>query len=282
MARMGRSRTSLSDLRSGRSTPPRCSPSSSRSEPREVGPRTAAAAAESTPQRRGSTGSQVPCPRKRGRELLPLGLEAPWWIAHLVTLPGPLPVLALFVTGAALFIAAVRWWRPEVALRDALFYLALTAAFFAQPLFTRAIQAPTDIAYELLPWREALREPVEVRNRLLWDTLVEQVPFHTLVRQRRWGADTGLRGRQRLPRLPGLSRHAPGPPRLQSPRLDPWAPARQPGPLRHRGRHAGYCHQAPIKPAITICPDVRSRGVRRAQLEGHRCGDAPALIGPAS
>jgi len=101
-----------------------------------------------------------------------------------VTLPGPLPVLALFVTGAALLIAAVRWWRPEVARRDALFYLALTAAFFAQPLFTRAIQAPTDIAYELLPWREALREPVAVRNRLLWDTLVEQVPFHTLVRQR--------------------------------------------------------------------------------------------------
>ncbi|HVT59224.1 MAG TPA: YfhO family protein [Thermoanaerobaculia bacterium] len=95
-----------------------------------------------------------------------------------------LATLAVFLAGAAALIAALRWWRRDLELRDAALYVALTTAFFAPPLLTGALQVPTDIAYETLPWREAVHETVTPRNRLLWDTLVEQVPFHSVARTR--------------------------------------------------------------------------------------------------
>ena len=64
--------------------------------------------------------------------------------------------LAVFLAGSALLAAALRWWRPAFPRRAALAYVALTAAFFAAPLFTGALQVPTDLAYEWLPFSDLL------------------------------------------------------------------------------------------------------------------------------
>ena len=96
----------------------------------------------------------------------------------------PLPALALFLGVALLLIAAVRWWRRDLAWSDGLLYAALTTAFFARPLVTGAIQVPVDLAYEARPFSETVAAPVAVHNRRVEDTLLEQLPFHTLVRRR--------------------------------------------------------------------------------------------------
>jgi hypothetical protein len=95
----------------------------------------------------------------------------------------PAAVLAVFLAGCALLVLAVRWWRPGLPRRAALAYVVLTAAFFAQPLFTGALQVPADLAYESLPFSE-MAVAAGPRNYFQADTLLEQLPFHTLVRQR--------------------------------------------------------------------------------------------------
>ncbi|HEX3556582.1 MAG TPA: hypothetical protein VIA62_25445 [Thermoanaerobaculia bacterium] len=93
-------------------------------------------------------------------------------------------VPVVFLLGAWLLVAAVRWWRPEVSLRAALAYVALVAAFFAAPLFTGALQVPTDIVYDWLPWRAAVeRRPVPL-NPLLSDVVLQELPYRSLVRAR--------------------------------------------------------------------------------------------------
>jgi hypothetical protein len=90
----------------------------------------------------------------------------------------------LFFLGALLLVAALRWWRPQVSWRAALAYVALVAALFAAPLFTGALQVPTDLAYRWwLPWREGAPRMPPV-NALLSDTLLEQIPFHAQTRRR--------------------------------------------------------------------------------------------------
>ncbi|HEY0781692.1 MAG TPA: hypothetical protein VGE98_04490, partial [Thermoanaerobaculia bacterium] len=93
-------------------------------------------------------------------------------------------VLCVFAAGCALLVAAVRLWRPDLPLRTALAYVALTAAFFAQPLFTRALQVPTDLAYQTLPFADPVPTSDEPHNYFQADTLLEQLPFHALVRER--------------------------------------------------------------------------------------------------
>lgn len=90
----------------------------------------------------------------------------------------------LFLAGAALIAAAVRGWRPDLPVRAAAGYVALTAAFFAAPLFRGALQVPTDIAYQRRPFVETLEQEIQPKNPLLVDVLFEQLPFHTLVRRR--------------------------------------------------------------------------------------------------
>ncbi|HVT60085.1 MAG TPA: YfhO family protein [Thermoanaerobaculia bacterium] len=92
-------------------------------------------------------------------------------------------VIAVFLAGCALLVKAVRWWRPGFPLRAALGYVALTAAFFAQPLFTGALQVATELAYDRLPFAEMAGKEAQL-NHFRADTLFEQLPFHTLVRQR--------------------------------------------------------------------------------------------------
>jgi hypothetical protein len=96
----------------------------------------------------------------------------------------PLPAFALFLGVAVLLIAAARWWRRDLAWADGLLYLALSTAFFARPLLTGAIQVPVDLAYEARPFSETVAAPFAVHNRRVEDTLLEQLPFHTLVRRR--------------------------------------------------------------------------------------------------
>jgi len=92
--------------------------------------------------------------------------------------------LAVFLAGCALLAAAVRWWRPGFPARAAAAYVALTTAFFAAPLLTGALQVPTDLAYEWLPFADLGAVRDEPRNFFQADTLLEQLPFHALVRQR--------------------------------------------------------------------------------------------------
>ncbi len=91
----------------------------------------------------------------------------------------------LFLLGAVLLVTAVRWWRPALPPRAGLAYGILVAAFFAAPLFTGALQIPTDLAYHWLPWRDMVpgRPPILV-NGLQIDTLAEELPFHALVHAR--------------------------------------------------------------------------------------------------
>ncbi len=100
----------------------------------------------------------------------------------------PAAALAVFFAGCALLAAGVRWWwRPGLPRRAALAYVALTTAFFAQPLLTGALQVPTDLAYDWLPFAD-VAAPAGVadqpHNYFQADTLLEQLPFHFLVRQR--------------------------------------------------------------------------------------------------
>jgi hypothetical protein len=95
-----------------------------------------------------------------------------------------LGVDVVFVLGAALLIALVLWWRPAVSLRAAALYGALVTAFFAGPLLTGGLQVPTDIAYQTHPWRGTAGGKVRPLNPLLSDIVLEELPFHTLVRER--------------------------------------------------------------------------------------------------
>jgi hypothetical protein len=91
---------------------------------------------------------------------------------------------AVFLAGCGLLVLALRWWRPAFPPRAALGYVALTAAFFAAPFATGALQVPTDLAYEWLPLSELGIAPAAPHNFFQADTLLEQLPFHVLVRQR--------------------------------------------------------------------------------------------------
>jgi hypothetical protein len=93
-------------------------------------------------------------------------------------------ILPVFAAGAALLIAALRAWRPGLRLRTAAAYLALTAAFFALPLFAGRLQAGTDLPYVWLPWSEAAAGPVRPANNLVFDVALQMLPFRTLARQR--------------------------------------------------------------------------------------------------
>jgi hypothetical protein len=109
------------------------------------------------------------------------------WDAAYTTIPfvhSAAAALAVFLAGCALLVAALRWWRPGFPLRAALAYVALTAAFFAAPLLTGALQVPTDLAYEWLPFSDLVAPSDAPRNFFQADTLLEQLPFHVLVRQR--------------------------------------------------------------------------------------------------
>jgi membrane protein YfhO len=92
--------------------------------------------------------------------------------------------LAVFLAGCVPLVLALRWWRPGFPLRAALGYVALTTAFFAAPLCTGALQVPTDLAYEWLPWSDLETAGNAPRNFFQADTLLEQLPFHHLVRRR--------------------------------------------------------------------------------------------------
>jgi hypothetical protein len=92
--------------------------------------------------------------------------------------------LAVFLAGCALLVAALRWWRPGFPLRAALGHVALTTAFFAAPLLSGALQVPTDLAYEWLPFADLVPPSDAPRNFFQADTLLEQLPFHVLVRRR--------------------------------------------------------------------------------------------------
>jgi hypothetical protein len=81
-------------------------------------------------------------------------------------------------------VAAVRWWRPQVSKRAGLAYVALVAAFFAPPLFTGALQIPTDIVYDWLPWRAAVAKRPVPLNPLLSDVVLQELPYRSLVRSR--------------------------------------------------------------------------------------------------
>jgi hypothetical protein len=90
----------------------------------------------------------------------------------------------VFFAGAALLIVAARAWRPLPSLRAAGAYLGLTAAFFALPLFGGRLQVGSDIPYVWRPWLEAVEEEVRPANALMWDVVLESLPYRTLVRQR--------------------------------------------------------------------------------------------------
>ena len=92
--------------------------------------------------------------------------------------------LAVFLAGCVPLVLALRWWRPDFPPRAALGYVALTIAFFAAPLCTGALQVPIDLADEWLPWSDLAIAGNAPRNFFQADTLLEQLPFHVLVRQR--------------------------------------------------------------------------------------------------
>lgn len=95
-----------------------------------------------------------------------------------------LAVAAVFLAGAWLLIAAVRWWRRDLEWSVAACHLALVCAFFFQPLFGGRIQLPLDIAYARLPFSDSVPNEVSPLNAARADTLLEQLPFHTLGRNR--------------------------------------------------------------------------------------------------
>jgi len=62
--------------------------------------------------------------------------------------------------------------------------VALSAALFAVPLLTGRPQVATDLAYRWLPWRDTVEKRPAAINGLMVDILLEQLPFHTQVRER--------------------------------------------------------------------------------------------------
>lgn len=90
----------------------------------------------------------------------------------------------LFVAGAFVLVAAVRWWRPALPMRWAAGHALLVFAFFGVPLATPLAQAPVDVAYQWRPWSETLTGELEVHNPLLGDIPRQMLPFRTLVRER--------------------------------------------------------------------------------------------------
>jgi len=69
-------------------------------------------------------------------------------------------------------------------MRAGLAYVALVALFFAAPLFTGALQIPTDIVYDWLPWRAAVAKRPVPLNPLLSDIVLQELPYRSLVRSR--------------------------------------------------------------------------------------------------
>jgi hypothetical protein len=92
--------------------------------------------------------------------------------------------LLVYLAGGALLGALARWWRPQLGWGWIAGYWLLAGAFFAAPLSTSAVQAPTDIAYQWRPWSEMLESPVRPANGLLSDIPLQMIPFAALVRDR--------------------------------------------------------------------------------------------------
>jgi hypothetical protein len=92
--------------------------------------------------------------------------------------------LLLFVGGGALAGALVRWWYARLGWGWIGGYWLAAGAFFAAPLVTPALQVPTDVVYESLPWREMLAAPVVPANPLLGDVPLQMIPYRQLVRER--------------------------------------------------------------------------------------------------
>jgi hypothetical protein len=92
--------------------------------------------------------------------------------------------LLLFVGGGALAGALVRWWYARLGWGWIAGYWLAAGAFFAAPLLTPALQVPTDVVYESLPWREMAAAPVVPANPLLGDVPLQMIPYRQLVRTR--------------------------------------------------------------------------------------------------
>jgi hypothetical protein len=90
----------------------------------------------------------------------------------------------VYLGGGALLGALMRWWRPRPGWRWIAAYWLAAGAFFAAPLLTSQMQAPTDIAYQWRPWREMVAAPVVPANGLLSDIPLQIIPFRALVRDR--------------------------------------------------------------------------------------------------
>jgi hypothetical protein len=98
-------------------------------------------------------------------------------------MPSPGFILIVYLAGAALLVAAVRGWRRDLDRIEGILYTLLTTALFAPPLLGDRIQIPTDIAYSVRPWCETLPKRLARPSPLGFDSLIEQLPFHTLVRR---------------------------------------------------------------------------------------------------
>jgi hypothetical protein len=92
--------------------------------------------------------------------------------------------LLIYLGGGALLGALMRWWRPHPSWAWIAVYWLAAGAFFAAPLTTSALQAPTDIAYRWRPWREMVASPVTPANGLLSDIPLQMIPFRAMVRER--------------------------------------------------------------------------------------------------
>jgi hypothetical protein len=92
--------------------------------------------------------------------------------------------LLVYLAGGALLGALARWWRPQLGWGWIAGYGLLAGAFFAAPLTTSAVQAPTDTAYLWRPWSEMVEGPVTPANGLLSDIPLQMIPFAALVRDR--------------------------------------------------------------------------------------------------
>jgi hypothetical protein len=90
----------------------------------------------------------------------------------------------VYLGGGALLGALMRWWRPQSGWTWIAVYWLLAGAFFAAPLTTRALQTPTDIAYQWRPWREMAATRVAPANGLLSDIPLQIIPFRALARER--------------------------------------------------------------------------------------------------
>ncbi|MES1241100.1 MAG: YfhO family protein [Acidobacteriota bacterium] len=92
--------------------------------------------------------------------------------------------LLLYLSGGALLVLLVRWWRPEVSVKAAAGYVLAAGLFFGAPLATSKIQVPTDIAYFWMPWAETLPGPTVPKNPVLGDIPSQMIPYRDLVRRR--------------------------------------------------------------------------------------------------